>query len=51
MDVHEATSGLVEKFGFAVDVFRPEERRQDRYARAGGCRLRELWKRQVPRQH
>ena len=32
-------------FGFAVDVFRPEVRRQDRYARAGGGRPRELWKR------
>jgi len=51
MDVHEATCGLVEIFGFAVDVFRPEVRRQDRYARACGGRPWELWKRQVPRQH
>ena len=51
MDVHEATCGLVEIFGFAVDVFRPEVRRQDRYARACGGRPWELWKRQAPQQH
>jgi hypothetical protein len=33
MDVYEATSGLVEMFGFAVDVFRPEVGRQDGYPR------------------
>ena len=37
--------------GFAVDVLRSELPRQDRYARAGGGRPWELWKRQVPRQH
>jgi hypothetical protein len=51
MDVHETTCGLVEMLGFAVDIFRPELPRQDRYARACGGRPWELWKRQVPRQH
>ena len=35
MDVHETTCGLVEMLGFAVDVFRAELPRQDRYAYHG----------------
>jgi hypothetical protein len=51
MDIHETTCGLVEMLGFAVDVFRPEVRRRDHYARPCGGHPWELWKRQVPREH